>query len=149
MRDRLRRVLAALHLWARRTGFDEEIALRWLLFGLMAGIIQAHAVQVLAALAGALPWNDKFYVAAAGAVLYSACALLLALAPYIRHPAMRAGLWIAVLGPVAGVLGTGAGAALVAAGVLPGPFRAFDAFQVCAGALQVGALVVAVALIRR
>lgn len=124
---------------------------RWLLVGLMIGITFMHAVQPIASLTGSFPWNGKLYIAAAGAVLYAACAVLIAKswADADRAWPRLLGLWIAVCGPIAGVLGVSAGAALVAAGVLPGPFRAFDAFQICGGVLQLAALALAVVLLRR
>jgi len=109
---------------------------RWgTMIGLMAGIVQAHAVQPIAALTGAVEWRTKFFIAIAGALLYTASLIGLILG-------RTWGLWIAVFGPLVGLSAVLAGTALTTT-IRP------DAFQVVGGVLQLVAMVVAVKIITK
>lgn len=115
---------------------------RWgLLAGLMAGVVQSHAVQPVAALTGALEWQGKTWVSVAGAVLYGVALALLLLRK-------RAGLWVAVLGPPAGFTAVLLGVLAVHLGWSSGPMRV-DAFQVVGGVPQLAALWLAAPMLRR
>lgn len=115
---------------------------RWgLLAGLMAGVVQSHAVQPIAALTGALEWQGKTWVSVAGAVVYSVALALLLLRK-------RAGLWFAVVGPPVGLTLVLLGALAVRLGWLAGPVRV-DAFQLVGGVPQLAALWLAAAMLRR
>lgn len=132
-----------------RVTMDMQAERLWgLVAGLMAGIAALHGVQPAAAWTGLLPWQGKLWVALAGAVLYSATLVLLLLQS--RHPRLgRAGLWVAVVGPCAGLVAVVAGSVLYATGMISVPFRGGDAFQIAGGLLQVPALAIAVYLLRR
>lgn len=108
---------------------------KWgLLVGLMAGIVQAHAVQPIASLVGELPWRNKFYISIAGAVLYSITLIGLAFEK-------KWALWITVFGPIVGVTAIIFGTAATTT-IRP------DTFQVVGGSLQLVALIVACKLLK-
>jgi hypothetical protein len=74
---------------------EERTLFQGLIFGLMCGIVVLHAIQPIAALVGTIPWTPKTWVAVAGAVLYTVCAVGL----YIGK---RWGMVIAIGGPIVG-----------------------------------------------
>lgn len=102
---------------------------------LMVCAALSHALQPLL-----LPWIPKFWVASAGAVLYTVCA-----AGLMRHA--RWALYIAIGGPVVGTLTLSTGAALMALGLVHVPFRQ-DVYTLIGGTFQVPALILAVWLLR-
>ena len=136
-------ILASLAMAALGADFPApaEVEHRWgAIQGLMAGIAVAHAVQPLAAVTGAIPWNDKYWVATGGGVLYGATfAGLLA--------EKRWALRVAVGGPVLGLSTVLGGWALGKMGVIELQIRP-DAFQLAAGVLQAGAIVDALRLLK-
>lgn len=117
------------------TKSERVVAFDGLLVGLMLGIVQAHAVQPLAAWLGPLTWQPKYYVSIAGAVLYTVCLVLVA----ARN---RVGYWIAIVGPLVGLVAVALSVAFV-------PGAQSDVFQWSAGAmLQLPAIVIAVHQLR-
>lgn len=109
---------------------------RWgAIVGLMAGIVQAHAVQPIAAATGAMEWRNKFFISIAGAVLYT-----IALIGFLRFA--RWALWIAILGPLVGITAVVIGTATTST-VRP------DAFQIVGGTLQIAALLITSKLLKK
>lgn len=102
---------------------------------LMALVALAHLLQPLL-----LPWRPKFYVASAGAVLYTVCFLGLL-------GRRRWSLYIAAVGPLVGFGTLCVGALLAALGLVQIQLRP-DVYTLLGGLLQVPALILALGLLK-
>jgi hypothetical protein len=115
---------------------EPGLSRRWLILQvLMLLVALAHLLQPLL-----LEWRPKFYVASAGAGLYTTC-----LVGLLKRA--RWALWIAVLGPVLGFSTLCVGAALLRLGLIEVQLRP-DLYTALGGLFQIPALVLALGLLR-